>query len=109
MIQRVLVVGGGSAGFLAALTLKARLPHVQVSVLRSKDIGVIGVGEGTTAIVPKHLHKVLKIDFADFWREADPVPKLGIRYLTWGPRPYFDYVFGYQFNYLFHALPKEVG
>ena len=109
MIQRVLVLGGGSAGFLAALTLKVRLPHLAVTVLRSKDIGIIGVGEGTTAIVPKHLHGVLKIDVPEFWREADPVPKLGIRYLTWGPRPYFDYVFGFQFNYRFLALSHEVG
>jgi tryptophan halogenase len=109
MIQRVLVVGGGSAGFLTALTLKARVPGVQVSLLRSKDIGIIGVGEGTTPIVPKHLHQVLKIDVPEFWREADAVPKLGIRYVTWGPRPYFDYVFGAQFNYLFHALPRVVG
>ena len=53
MTQRVLVLGGGSAGFLAALTLKIRLPQLQVTVLRSKDIGIIGVGEGTTALVPK--------------------------------------------------------
>ena len=45
----------------------------------------------------------------EFWREADPVPKLGIRYVNWGRRPYFDYTFGFQFNYQFLALPREVG
>jgi len=109
MIKRVLVLGAGSAGFLAALTLKMKVPALQVTVLRSKDIAIIGVGEGTTAIVPKHLHSYLGIDVGEFWRDADPVPKLGIRFLRWGPRPYFDYVFGYQFNYRFNALPMEVG
>ena len=109
VIKRVLVLGAGSAGFLAALTLKVKVPGLQVTVLRSKDIGIIGVGEGTTGTVPEHLHRYLGIDVGEFWREADPVPKLGIRFVKWGPRPYFDYVFGHQFNYRFLALPKEVG
>jgi thioredoxin reductase len=51
-IERVIILGGGSAGFIAALTLKRRLPQLQMVVLRSPDIGVIGVGEGTTASIP---------------------------------------------------------
>ena len=99
MIQRVLVLGAGSAGFLAALTLKIKVPALQVTVLRSKDIGIIGVGEGTTAIVPKHLHSYLGIDVGEFWRDvrtdesgrrspgaapaAVPIAESGCR--AWGP------------------------
>ena len=107
-VQKVLVLGGGSAGFLAAITLKRRLPQLEVIVLRSKDIGIIGVGEGTTGTIPQHLHDYLKIDIKEFYREAQPQWKLGIRYL-WGPRPFFDYVFGFQIDTKYHLLPKTTG
>ena len=54
MIQSIVVLGGGSAGLITALTLKRRLPEVAVRVVRSKEIGIIGEGEGTTAFFPKH-------------------------------------------------------
>src|SRR5262245_58983471 len=95
MVKSVLVLGGGSAGFLAAITLKQRLPHMHVKLLRSPDIGIIGVGEGTTNGVPIHLHTYLKLELGEFYRLAEPIWKLGIRFL-WGKRPCFDYVFGYQ-------------
>ena len=92
MIKSVLVLGGGTAGFLAAITLKMRLPNLDITVLRSKDIGIIGVGEGTTTSVTHHLHGYLGIDPGPFHREVEPVWKLGIRFL-WGQRPFFDYAF----------------
>src|SRR3974390_443242 len=90
MVSRILVLGGGSAGFLAAITLKHRLPMVDVTVLRSKDIGIIGVGEGTTVGVPQHLFFYLGLDQKEFYRIAEPQWKLGIRFI-WGKRPFFDY------------------
>ena len=90
-------LGGGSAGFLVAITLKRRLPELRVTVLRSKDIGIIGVGEGTTIPVLNHLHGYLGIDHAEFHRIAQPTYKLGIRFL-WGPRPYFDYALSTQLD-----------
>jgi tryptophan halogenase len=55
-IDRVLILGSGSAGLLAAITLKARLPSLAVQIVRSPTIGIIGVGEGSTADLPNHLH-----------------------------------------------------
>ena len=46
-ISKVLVVGGGTAGLISALTLRLKVPGVSVTVIRSKEMGVIGVGEGT--------------------------------------------------------------
>ena len=56
-IQRVLVLGAGSAGLLAAMTLRRKLPQLNVQVVRSPDIGVIGVGEGTTPLFPQMLSR----------------------------------------------------
>jgi tryptophan halogenase len=108
MIHNVLVLGGGSAGFLAAITLKHRHPGLPVTVLRSKDIGIIGVGEGTTIPVLDHLHGYLRIDHAEFHRIAQPTWKLGVRFL-WGPRPYFDYALSRQLDVRFEGMAKVIG
>jgi tryptophan halogenase len=107
-VQRVVVLGGGSAGFLAAITLKTKLPDLAVYVLRSKQIGIIGVGEGTTVSVPNFLHGYLGIDPGPFHREVRPTYKLGIKFL-WGPRPYFNYTFSPQFDMQYKALPRLNG
>ncbi|HZY88931.1 MAG TPA: tryptophan halogenase family protein [Gemmataceae bacterium] len=108
MIRDVLVLGGGSAGFLAAMTLKRRLPELAVTVVRSRDLGVIGVGESTTVAVPRHLHGYLDFDPAEFHRRAQPSWKLGIRFL-WGPRPFFDYTFGLQLDWKWANLSRNNG
>ena len=107
-VGKVLVLGGGSAGFLAAVTLKRRLPQLEVVVLRSKDIGIIAVGESTTTTIPQHLHQYLQIDIKEFFRLAQPQWKLGIRFL-WGPRPFFDYVFGFQIDTKYRLLARTTG
>jgi tryptophan halogenase len=109
MIQRILVLGGGSAGFLAAISLKIKLPDLQVSVVRSTAMGVIGVGEATTFAFPNYLHGRLRIDPGDFHRQAQPTWKLGIRFLNWGPRRHFDYTFRPQVTSRWESLPRSNG
>ena len=96
-IRRIVVLGAGSAGLMAALTLKRRLPHLDVSVVRSPDVGIIGVGEGTTLAFPRHFFDYLKLKPAQFFAHAEPTWKLGIRFL-WGPRKEFYYTFAYEFQ-----------
>jgi tryptophan 7-halogenase len=108
MIHNLLVLGGGSAGFLVAITVQYRLPQLRVSVLRSKDIGIIGVGEGTTVPVLQHLHGYLRIDSTEFHRIAQPTWKLGVRFI-WGPRPYFDYGLSTQLDIRYEGMSKVIG
>jgi tryptophan 7-halogenase len=104
----VIVLGGGSAGFLAALTLKRKLPAIKVLVIRSKDIGIIGVGEGSTFALTKFLHDYLQINEKKFFSVAHPTFKLGLRFI-WGPRPYFNYTFGAGPEQMVGDLPKSLG
>ena len=108
MIQNVLVLGGGSAGFIAALTLKRKLPELTVKVVRSPDIGVIGVGEGTTAAFPRHFFEYLKLQPNEFYSRAEPTWKLGIKFL-WGPRSEFYYTFGKEYEHRWPELKRNVG
>src|SRR5690349_14865189 len=107
-VQRVVVLGGGSAGFMVALTLKRKLPHLQVEVIRSPDIGVIGVGEGTTIAFPKHFFEYLRLKPQQFYGMAEPTWKLGIKFL-WGPRKEFYYTFSYEFQQRYPELSRNNG
>ncbi len=108
MVKQVIVLGGGSAGLIAALTLRRRLPQIAVTVVRSPDIGIIGVGEGTTVGFPKVMFRELRMNPGAFYAQAQPTWKLGIRFL-WGPRPQFFYAFSDQFNLRWDDLPKRNG
>ncbi len=108
-IQKILVLGGGSAGMLAAITLKRHAPRLDVTVVRSKEIGVIGVGEGSTVGFPRFLHTYLAIDPAEFYRLAQPSWKLGLRFVRWGPREQFHYSFAAAYALKWPALRKPPG
>ncbi|HYE33475.1 MAG TPA: tryptophan halogenase family protein [Methylomirabilota bacterium] len=107
-IQNVLVLGAGSAGLMAALTLKRKLPQLEVTVVRSPDLGIIGVGEGTTVAFPKHFFEYLKLKPQQFYQMAEPTWKLGIKFI-WGPRPEFYYTFAYEFQQRMPELSRNNG
>ena len=108
MIRSILVLGSGSAGLIAAISLKRKLPQLTVRVVRSPQIGVIGVGEGTTPNFPKHVFDFLGISRKRFYAMAEPTWKLGIRFL-WGPRGQFDYTFDQQLDQQWADLPMPNG
>ncbi|HET6247235.1 MAG TPA: FAD-dependent oxidoreductase [Tepidisphaeraceae bacterium] len=109
MIKKIIVLGGGSAGFIAALTLKSKIPALDVLVIRSKDIGIIGVGEGSTYALTSFLHEYLRVNEKKFFSIARPTFKLGLRFI-WGPRPHFNYSFGPSVDQrLDPALPHAAG
>ncbi len=108
MIRDVIVLGGGTAGFLSALTLKIKLPQLRVRVVRSREIGIIGVGEGSTSDLPYHLHGYLGLEQTRFYTEAKPTWKLGVRFL-WGERGHFNYTFTTQVAAQLDGLKKVHG
>lgn len=81
---RVIVVGGGTAGWSAAAALARLLPGVaQVHVVESADIGIVGVGEATLPHVRQFVQQ-LGIDEADFMRATHATFKLGIDFRDFG-------------------------
>src|SRR5215210_956785 len=93
IVRDVTVLGGGSAGFMAALTLKLKLPDLSVRVIHSSDLGIIGVGEGSTVVLTRFLHHYLRLNPARFFEMAQPTWKLGLKFI-WGPGEAFHYTFG---------------
>jgi tryptophan halogenase len=90
---------------VAALTLRVKLPHLRVKVIRSPDIGVIGVGEGTNASFPQHLFEYLKVSPARFHSLVEPTFKMGLRFL-WGTGPEFYYSFVVEYATRFEGLAR---
>lgn len=93
-IRTIGILGGGTAGYLAALALKKLHPNINTSVIESSKIPVIGVGESTTTEIVPFLHKTLGINPSTFFREVKPTLKLGIRF-EWGCPG--DYHFNFNF------------
>jgi len=91
-VKSVGIVGGGSAGFIAALTLRERCPDLAITLIKSPKIPIIGVGEATTAYVPGFLRHWCNLPDREFFREVQPSWKLGARFY-WGKLEHFDYAF----------------
>ncbi|HEX2222722.1 MAG TPA: tryptophan 7-halogenase [Thermoanaerobaculia bacterium] len=104
LVRTVGILGGGTAGYLAALALRRKLPHLAVSLIESSDVPIIGVGEATTPLMPQFLHVDLGLDPHRLFREVRPTLKLGIRFL-WGAPETGD--FHYPFGPV-HALEPVV-
>jgi hypothetical protein len=82
---RIVVLGGGTAGWMAALGLATALPRASVTLVESDDIGVVGVGEATFPAI-RHFHRLAGIDEADFLRACKGTFKLGIEFCDWRVR-----------------------
>ena len=89
-LNKVLVVGGGTAGLVAALILKKRL-NIQVDLVYSKNVGIVGVGEGST----EHWREFMEfigINHYMLIKECDATYKSGIMFKNWGERDYLHSV-----------------
>ncbi len=90
------VIGGGTAGYFAALAIRKQFPEIAVTVVESKDVPITGVGEATTTLMPPFLHAQLGLDIVELFNQVRPTFKLGIKF-EWGsadPDYFFTYPFG---------------
>jgi tryptophan halogenase len=81
---RVVVAGGGTAGWIAAMALARQLGRlVEVTLVESAEIGTIGVGESTIPTA-RSFHELLRIDERAFMAATQATFKLGISFEDWG-------------------------
>ncbi len=82
-IRKVVVLGGGTAGWMSAALLRRVLgAHIAVELVESEQIGIVGVGEATIPPI-QNLNAVLGLDEAEFLRETRSTMKLAIRFENW--------------------------
>ncbi|MCY7398969.1 MAG: tryptophan 7-halogenase [Sphingomonas bacterium] len=81
---RVVVLGGGTAGWMTAAALVKRLPTAAtVQLVESEDIGIVGVGEATLPHI-RYFVEMLGLDEADFMQATQATFKLGIDFRDFG-------------------------
>ncbi|MDO3384445.1 tryptophan 7-halogenase [Gilvimarinus sp. SDUM040013] len=82
-IRKVVIVGGGTAGWMSAALLKKVLgPVVDIQLIESDQIATVGVGEATIPPI-QHVNTVLGLNEAEFLRETKASIKLAIRFENW--------------------------
>lgn len=81
-MKNIVVVGGGTAGWLSALYAKMRLPEASVTVIESEQIGILGAGEGTTPTFLNLLDR-LEIPYSRVVKEANATVKHSIKFTNW--------------------------
>ncbi len=109
-VNNVLVVGGGTAGWLTAaklaVELNSRAPDaVQVTLIESPSVATIGVGEGTWPTMRKTLMS-LGIDESEFMRECCAAFKQGSKFVNWKHQP-VDGVSNHYYNHFTSLVNPE--
>ena len=115
-IEHIIIVGGGTAGWMAAAALsriRAGRP-VAITLIESEEIGTVGVGEAT---IPPFLdfNRLLEIDERDMLSMVQGSFKLGIQFVNWGKigdsyiHPFGNYgyqVDGISFHHVWHKYQQ---
>ncbi len=98
---RIVVLGGGTAGWMAANLMAKRWTdrNVEITVLEAPDIGIIGVGEGSTPQL-KAFFDYLGVEEAAWMPKCNATYKNGISFHGWSERP------GYE--HYFHPFPSPI-
>lgn len=104
------IVGSGTAGLISALLLKRAFPACNITIISSSEIGIIGVGEGSTEHWRQFM-ELCNIPLHEMLMETAATHKYGIRYENWTNHTpdYFHSVSGVDDIYCFGLFGAYMG
>jgi len=98
-INKIVVVGGGSAGWMTAATLITAFPDKNIHVIESKDVPIIGVGESTLGGI-RNWTRFIGLDEQSFFKITDASYKMSIKFTDFYKKDAggFQYPFGIPYR-----------
>lgn len=96
MHKKIVIVGGGSAGWMTAATLCKNFPEIHVTLVESPNIAISGVGESTITGINEWMN-LIGVEDKDFMKATDAVYKLSIKFENFYKNN--DGGFHYPFSY----------
>jgi tryptophan halogenase len=105
LIRKIVVLSGGTAGYLLAVGLKARIPALEVKLIRLGD-GEPEFNQSASLPLTKFLHGFLPLELRKFIEMARPVWTLGHK-MMWGPRDHYFHPFTTQLDLRNPQLPRN--
>jgi flavin-dependent dehydrogenase len=90
-MKNIIIVGGGTAGYVSALILKTRFKDINIKIIKSNKIGIIGVGEGSTEHWKEFL-RFVGINEYNLIKKTDATLKCGIMFKGWSEKDYLHSV-----------------
>ena len=93
--NKIVIVGGGSAGWMSAATLIKAFPNKEIVVIETKDVPIIGVGESTLGGI-RSWTRFIGLDESSFFKTTDASFKLSIKFTDFYKKDHgsFHYPFG---------------
>ena len=82
MIKSICILGGGTSGLITALVLNRWYPSIDITIIESSKVGIIGVGEGSTEHWRTFMQTV-GIPLKELINETGATFKTGIKFENW--------------------------